>query len=177
MHPPRVGSRATAERAPVHRPGPPRTHAAPTPPPVPQQRRMVMALAARPESVPLARGTLRRLLTAWRIDPDEDTAAGAVLVLSELVTNAITHGTAEELIASSVTLSVSLLPPPAPGAPRVLRLSVHDPGRTRPRLRRADAEEEHGRGLLLVSATTDRWGCESLPGDGKRVWAELDLLP
>ncbi|WP_157876025.1 ATP-binding protein, partial [Streptacidiphilus griseoplanus] len=145
-------------------------------PRIPAPRHMVMALAVRPESVPLARATLHRLLAAWHADPDDDTAAAAALVLSELVTNGITHGTAQEQQASSVTLSVSLLPPPGPGAPQVLRLSVHDPGRTRPQLRQADADEEHGRGLLLVAATTDRWGCESLPGDGKRVWAELDLV-
>ncbi|MFJ6211992.1 ATP-binding protein [Streptomyces sp. NPDC092296] len=189
MHPPRVGSRTTAAPAPAH----PRAVRAPADPPPPTSRtatsrtaasrttapprRMVMALAARPQSVPLARSTLRRLLTAWRADTDEDAAAAAALILSELVTNAITHGTAADPDAGSVTLSVALLPPPTPGAPRVLRLSVHDPGSSRPLLRSARTEEEHGRGLLLVSATADRWDCEPLPGDGKRVWAELDVRP
>lgn len=175
MHPPRVDSRATTALAPAHTGvRPPRAPLADSPGPN-RQRHMVMALAVRSESVPLARATLHRLLAAWRVVPDPDTAAGAALVLSELVTNAITHGTAEEWSTSSVTLSVALLPPPGPGTPQRLRLSVHDPARSRPHIRRADADEEHGRGLLLVAAITDRWGCESLPGDGKRVWAELDL--
>jgi anti-sigma regulatory factor (Ser/Thr protein kinase) len=138
---------------------------------------MVMALAVRPESVPLSRATLHGLLAAWCPGLAGDTTGAAALVLSELVTNAITHGTADEQHAASVSLSLSVLPPPAPGAPQALRLSVHDPGSSRPRLCHADTDEEHGRGLLLVTATADRWGYESLPGGGKRVWAELDLLP
>ncbi|MCD0482240.1 ATP-binding protein [Streptacidiphilus sp. ASG 303] len=184
MHPPVAGSRASARRALSTSAGPPRpVHGIPAPRSAGRQRRMVMALAARPGSVPLARSALVRLLTAWRADPGCDAAAGAAVVLSELVTNAVLHGTeggggtggAGGADAASVTLSVSLGPVHGPDALSVLRLSVHDPGADRPRVRRAGSDEESGRGLLLVAALADRWGCDPLSGGGKQVWAELDL--
>lgn len=41
----------------------------------------------------------------------------------------------------------------------------------------ADDDDESGRGLLLVDAVADRWGCDLRGSDrrpwGKEVWAEL----
>ncbi|WP_181359187.1 ATP-binding protein [Streptomyces sporangiiformans] len=39
-------------------------------------------------------------------------------------------------------------------------------------LRRAGADDEAGRGLLLLDAVAVRWGVEQAPG-GKTVWCEL----
>ncbi|MFD7438187.1 ATP-binding SpoIIE family protein phosphatase [Streptomyces sp. NPDC059861] len=41
-----------------------------------------------------------------------------------------------------------------------------------PRSRSAGTTDENGRGLLLVSQLSRRWGCRPIPG-GKVVWAEV----
>jgi hypothetical protein len=57
---------------------------------------------------------------------------------------------------------------------RLLRLQVKDPSGERPCVRAATADEESGRGLLLVDAFADRWGVEApSEGGGKTVWMEL----
>ncbi|GHH69247.1 hypothetical protein GCM10018793_01410 [Streptomyces sulfonofaciens] len=42
-------------------------------------------------------------------------------------------------------------------------------------LRRPSADEDHGRGLLLVAALADAWGSAPRCGPGKCVWAEFQL--
>ncbi|MER7754112.1 ATP-binding protein [Kitasatospora sp. NPDC097643] len=109
-----------------------------------------------------ARGHLSRLLSAAPggelfIDHGE-------LVVSELVTNAIVHGTP---IGNRVWLSLSL-------SPSRLRIEVHDARRDRePILQSSSAEEESGRGLLLVKSLSERWGCCPRLPIGKIVWAEI----
>jgi hypothetical protein len=39
------------------------------------------------------------------------------------------------------------------------------------------ADEDHGRGLLLVDALAARWGVTDRVGPGKTVWAECALPP
>jgi hypothetical protein len=46
---------------------------------------------------------------------------------------------------------------------------VTDHGGTWPTLRHTDPHDEHGRGLAIVAAYTDRWGFNPTP-DGKAVW-------
>ncbi|GAA2423739.1 hypothetical protein GCM10010421_07600 [Streptomyces glaucus] len=46
----------------------------------------------------------------------------------------------------------------------------------RPRSRIAQSPLTGGRGLLLVKALADRWGCAPRPdGPGKTVWAEYTV--
>jgi hypothetical protein len=55
---------------------------------------------------------------------------------------------------------------------RRLRVEVCDDGEGMPRVVHESVWSDHGRGLQLVSAISDRWGV--LPElDGKRVWFEL----
>ena len=83
----------------------------------------------------------------------------AVLLVSELVTNAVLHA------GSPVELALSL------GRGR-LRVEVGDRD-PRPPLRMDHSEQSStGRGLLLVDRAVDRWGVERLPS-GKKVWFEL----
>jgi serine phosphatase RsbU (regulator of sigma subunit)/anti-sigma regulatory factor (Ser/Thr protein kinase) len=84
----------------------------------------------------------------------------AVLLTSELVTNALAHG------APQVHVSVQALD----GAYRV---SVDDEDPRQPVLRAATRDDEHGRGLVLVDVLANRWGVDTA-GRGKSVWFELD---
>jgi hypothetical protein len=63
------------------------------------------------------------------------------------------------------------------GAPALLatpggvRIEVHGVNGNGPELRNAPADQEYGRGLLLVDALTVwRWGVSEREGVGKRVW-------
>ena len=89
-----------------------------------------------------------------------DVVEDAQLVVSELVTNALIHG------QSRCELRAGL-------SDAALRLQVVDSGAGMPDPQIAGEGDEHGRGLLLVSALCAAWGVEALPGGGKIVWAEL----
>ncbi|MEV5950642.1 ATP-binding protein [Streptomyces sp. NPDC051993] len=125
-------------------------------------RRHTFDLAARTESVALARRRSRDLLTGW--GHHEELHETAELVISELVTNAVVH-TAGDYILCELTDHQSLL-----------RIAVRDLGcgTAGPRLCHSADEEERGRGLLLVDAVSSSWGTHDAPyGPGRIVWAEL----
>jgi hypothetical protein len=83
----------------------------------------------------------------------------ARLLLSELVTNAVTHARSP----FSVTLR-------ARGS--ALRLAVRDGSPAEPTLRPMAPEADSGRGLQIVAALAKDWGVLATRG-GKTVWAEL----
>jgi len=84
----------------------------------------------------------------------------AVLLVSELATNAILHARSEfEVIVHKYDSRV--------------RIEVVDANRRLPTLRNYVAESITGRGLHMVAASADRWGFEATP-TGKVVWFELD---
>lgn len=116
-------------------------------------------LSAEPEQVAEA----RRLVAGYLRESGEPDGEVAVLLVSELVTNAILHGRAPlELRAQS-----------APGSGLRVEVADHDPSRP-PLLNTAEnLTEPGGRGLQLVDSLADRWGW-SESGDGKVVWFELD---
>lgn len=86
----------------------------------------------------------------------------AVVVVSELVTNAVQH--AGERGQLRLELRVT-------GA--VLRLELADGSSVRPMAREIVDSDERGRGMHIVDVLTARWGVET-HGAGKRVWVELD---
>ena len=102
----------------------------------------------------------RRLTVEWaeRTSVDVDEAA---LLVTEVATNALRHG------GPGVDVWVR----PATGSG--LRVELID-GRSDalPRMRRPDADDEGGRGLLIVSALARSWGSDKLSA-GKCVWFEL----
>lgn len=119
-------------------------------------------LPAVPASVGLARGSVGRLLEEWGIDGE--TGDDAVLVVSELVTNAIAH-TASERIGCRVRVDG-----------RRLRIEVEDQNRglTLPAQCRPTPDDQGGRGLVLVGMLSSDWGVKDAPhGSGRIVWAEL----
>ncbi|MFI5634604.1 SpoIIE family protein phosphatase [Streptomyces sp. NPDC051664] len=98
-------------------------------------------------------------LAEWGLDGLEDTTK---LIVSELVTNAVRHG--------SGLIGLRLI------QHQVLSCEVFDTNVGSPQLRRARTTDENGRGLFLVGQLSRRWGARSVSG-GKVVWAEEDLAP
>ncbi|MGP3981969.1 ATP-binding protein [Streptomyces sp. KR80] len=112
-----------------------------------------------------ARTFLREQACSWKI-PDE-TAETAVLLLSELVTNACKHARVSpgrEIWARCLLVEDRM------------RVEVSDASGDLPRPRQVSPEDESGRGLTLVAALANDWGAHSRPcGIGKTVWFELRL--
>ncbi|WP_124439801.1 ATP-binding protein [Streptomyces sp. NL15-2K] len=118
-------------------------------------------------SVGRARALLRDQAVAWKL-PDEVTET-AVLLLSELMTNAYRH--------AKVSLGREIWTRCILESDR-LRVSVADANDTLPTPREASLDDESGRGLTLVTALADTWGSEPRPpGIGKTVWFELSAKP
>ncbi|MER5441313.1 ATP-binding protein [Streptomyces sp. NPDC002790] len=112
-------------------------------------------------SVPLARRRTARLVAEWG---HRSLAGDTALVVSELLTNALLHG----------SLRARLIRVHLHTTDTVLRVEVSDPrGERLPCPRPADCEDQFGRGLLLVSALANRWGWEPR-SVGKTVYAEWD---
>jgi two-component sensor histidine kinase len=57
-----------------------------------------------------------------------------------------------------------------------VRVEVHDESRAFPQLQRPDLRRPGGRGLLLVAAIAQRWGCRPTAA-GKVVWAYVPISP
>ncbi|MEV7679119.1 ATP-binding protein [Streptomyces sp. NPDC088341] len=93
-------------------------------------------------------------------------ADSAVLILSELLSNAALHAkvTPEQAIETYYVRRRE-----------GLRIEVHDGSAERPQPRPADLEAPTGRGLLLVEALADEWGVADRDGPGKVVWAALSV--
>lgn len=112
-----------------------------------------------------ARDWLSRRLDLTRVPASP--AHDALLILSELVTNALLHSpTGAHARAFFVSVFVS---------GDCLRVSVHGGGTSIPALRpvQADPEAEHGRGLFLVDALSTTWGVEPTR-QGQAVFFTLD---
>ncbi len=121
--------------------------------------RLEQELLPEPQSASSAREFLRQALSGLRSDR-QDVLDTALLVVSELVANAVRHG------RPPVTLAVTL------DEGRVL-LEVGDQDSGVPTVRDPGWESLGGRGLLLVDAMAASWGVRP-HGVGKVVWAELD---
>jgi anti-sigma regulatory factor (Ser/Thr protein kinase) len=121
---------------------------------------------ALPGAVPCARYHTRLVLREWRLT---ELADSAELLVSELMTNAITANQATS-IGSPVRLW--LLADHARLLILVQDDSPHSPARTTP-----STDAERGRGLLLVDAISNRWDwyIPQPPGTGKVTWALLEM--
>ncbi|MFD7893806.1 ATP-binding protein [Streptomyces sp. NPDC059743] len=126
---------------------------------------VVLRWSPHPSCVGLARMELRKLLADWGLAELEDSA---LLVLSELVTNAARHARV------SHDWEIETRYRPGPGA---VRIEVHDASPSRPQVRDADPDSLDGRGLILVAALADEWGVGERDDGaaGKVVWARLSL--
>ncbi|MFD8783022.1 ATP-binding protein [Kitasatospora sp. NPDC059599] len=120
-----------------------------------------------PRSAGRARLRLLRQALTWEV-PIESTEI-ALILLSELVTNACRHARAPR----DRLIGVRLLLPTC----SVLRIEVSDASPELPALRRAALDDESGRGLELVAALATSWGAHPR-GEGfigKTVWFEIAL--
>jgi two-component sensor histidine kinase len=123
-------------------------------------RSVTLRLPRHPRSVGRAREALHA-----HIGLAGEPAETAALLLSELVTNALRHGSPPgREIAVTLHRTGGLL-----------RLEVEDAGDALPRPRKAGFEDECGRGLALVAALADDWGVGPRQGPGKRVWVLLKV--
>ncbi|MFI1064245.1 ATP-binding protein [Streptomyces spororaveus] len=127
-----------------------------------RQRRRLSLGGARMQ-VARARAFARGALEDWGWD-GRDTAEDALLVVSELVTNAKLHaGGCRELVVSA--------------AGDVFRVEVYDGVQVPVSAFRTGGPAVPGApggyGLRLVRRLADRWGAEAV-GHGKAVWAEFD---
>ncbi|MFE7650341.1 SpoIIE family protein phosphatase [Streptomyces phaeoluteigriseus] len=124
---------------------------------LPPDRVAQWELPADPAAVAEARKAAARLLAEWDL---AELSFTTELVVSELVTNAIRYATGP--------IRLRLI------RERTLVCEVHDGGATTPHVRHPRTTDEGGRGLLLVSQVTRRWGTRFVP-DGKVIWAEQSL--
>ena len=114
-----------------------------------------------PASVAAARHFVAASLASWR--PGEQ-AQVAVLLASELVTNAIVHSgphRPSDEIAVTVNTTDGLA-----------RIEVRDNAPGAPELRVTSVDSHSGRGLLLIDALSSRWGF-ARSGRGNAVWFEI----
>ncbi|MFE2944324.1 ATP-binding protein [Streptomyces sp. NPDC059255] len=116
-------------------------------------------LPSRPESAAAARRiTHSVVLRQWQLSPG--TAEYAVLLVSELVGNAVRHTGAR-------VFGLRML-----RRRGWIRIEVRDPSRGLPCLMPVRELDTSGRGLFLVDRLSDRWGVDLLPR-GKTTWFEM----
>ncbi len=128
-------------------------HLHPGPLPATPVRSVEYLLPSVPSGVGKARSLVRAELTGWG---REDVIDDCLLIISELVTNAVRYG------GSAYALRLE---------DREDRLygEVFDPGDGEPRPCSPDVEALSGRGLQIVAAIADDWGVTAANG-GKVVW-------
>jgi len=126
-----------------------------------QLRGRRVRLTAGPAAAAEARRQVRAAICAWDIPVDPDVA---VLLTSELVTNAIRHEVTG-IVMLAITCSCGQL-----------RVDVHDTSRALPMLVDAPADAETGRGLMLVTTLSAEWGFYRTPA-GKAVYFTVAFEP
>jgi anti-sigma regulatory factor (Ser/Thr protein kinase) len=123
------------------------------------ERVLRLALPTDASTVRLARQVTRDALAAWHLGQLEE---AAVLLVSELVTNAVRHARDTGAIGLELASTATRL-----------RLEIQDGDPSwRPMDSLADGDEG-GFGFLVVDSLADRWGLRRVCA-GKAVWAELD---
>ncbi len=110
-----------------------------------------------------ARQLVRTVLADARVSTDATETA--LLLVSELVTNAVLHADGRPVLDIAVE-------------PDRLRIAVSDTGRGTPEVQTDNPLlSDHGRGMLLVDTLSSRWGSEPSEVGGKCVWFELEQSP
>ncbi|MBL1110551.1 ATP-binding protein [Streptomyces sp. 5-8] len=129
---------------------------------------MQLEIRPDPTEVGRARRWARSRLAGSGITADEPLAETLILLVSELVTNAVVHTGRPAVLRLC-------LPGTAAGndAPAPVRVEVADNSSRAPVPRCVDGDATGGRGLALVDCLADRWGW-SPEGAGKNIWCELD---
>lgn len=123
-------------------------------------RQFSVQLSATRKGARLARLLAAEQLCSWGLWFED-----AAQIVAELAGNAALHG---RIPGRDFRLTLTAIE-------TNLRIEVTDArGDRLPAMRwNASADEESGRGLLLVEALADRWGVTQGPAPCKTVWAEL----
>ena len=132
---------------------------APTRPTELYQRRV--RLTRKPAAAAEARGQVRVAIRDWKIPVDPDIA---ILLASDLITNAIMHGA-----GATITVAIRC-------SRGHLRIDVYDQSRSRPPGMDLPAGTDTGRGLVLVAALSTEWGSFRTPA-GKAMYFTLAFPP
>ena len=113
-----------------------------------------------------ASAAARRALDGFRGQLEEDVIERSALVVTEVVTNSVTH--AGLTTAQPIDLEIHVLP-------ACLRIEVTDEGTAAFDLvvTLPHAGQNSGRGFWMVDRLTDRWGIDFT--HSTRVWCEFDL--
>jgi len=127
----------------------------------PPSERAVFQLPPRAQAVRMGRQAVRRVLTGAPTELIERVE----LLVSELVTNSVTHGALGP--DQRVDLWVSCWPD-------LVRVEVVDPGAHFDPEQTPRPGGESRWGLFLLNAMADRWGMDRLE-QGKSLWFEIDL--
>jgi anti-sigma regulatory factor (Ser/Thr protein kinase) len=95
-----------------------------------------------------------------------ETLHDALLLTSELVTNAVVHAGVGDTEALDLYVATW---------PDYLHVSVCDPGgvESSPQVQQMDVTVPGGMGLFLVDQISSRWGVDELRSGGTQVWFEL----
>ncbi|MEU0990524.1 SpoIIE family protein phosphatase [Streptomyces sp. NPDC005953] len=112
------------------------------------------------EAAPRARAFASGVLASWRFSSELHDLG--VLATSELVANSLQHGTPPMRLRLRRT-------------DRRLIIEVTDGDDHLPRRRRAETEDEAGRGISIIATIASSWGSRRTPGGGKAVWCEFAL--
>ncbi|MFE7316664.1 ATP-binding protein [Streptomyces sp. NPDC057555] len=109
-----------------------------------------------------ARRFVRETARSWRLPPE---AADALeTIAGELAANALEHSRSRYIVVAVAC------------ADRMVRVGVTDEGEGWTVVREEPgAEQERGRGLLIVGAVADRWGTRPADAGGHTVWAEVAI--
>ncbi|GLF97272.1 ATP-binding protein [Streptomyces yaizuensis] len=130
-----------------------------------QQLLVQLEVGPEPSEVGRARRWARSRLVGSGIEDGEPLAETLILLISELVTNAVVHtgcpAVLRVLFGSGVVEAGTV------------RVEVADRSARPPRQRHACGEDTGGRGLELVAGLADRWGWAP-EGVGKSIWCEVD---
>ena len=132
-------------------------------PPLPLSRHQCrIPLVADLTAAAASRSAVEDAIRAWAVPVDAEVA---VLLTSELVTNAVTHGApaAGRLVLLTIACDAA-----------ALRVDVHDGSTDLPVIGETPAEAETGRGLLLVTSLSTEWGFYRT-STGKAVYFALEL--
>lgn len=116
-----------------------------------------LSLGAEPHSPREARQLVESAIAASHWPGDREVA---VLLASEVATNALRHG--EDITHFEISIRSTCL-----------HVESRDRTEAEPRVCEADSSSTCGRGMALVDTLSDRWGVRQEPGDGKTVWFEL----
>lgn len=125
----------------------------------PHRRFRRVPLPCSPAAPIMARAVVREACEQWDL---AEVADDAVLVVSELVENAVRHARSESVLRVELR-------------PHGLSLAVRDDDPAPPVLEWPDPDVPGHRGVQLVDRISVAWGCVPSSAGGKIVWAVLGL--